>query len=131
MRSLFLAGFAVLLGAGPALAEDPPKLPPDAHQLTGQEIVALYDGKTFNYKNFTFFGVVTGQVSYDFKDGTNHGTYQLGPRHGTFNGKIRIAKDRFCYTENGGEVCDLIYQAGSIVYEVKPSGIVQGINTRS
>ncbi len=110
------------------LAAEAPKLPASAKRLNGAAIVALYDGKTFAYTSFTFFGVVTGEVTYDFKTETNHGTYQLGSRHGTFNGSIHVSGDKFCYkTGRTGERCNYVYIDGDDVYEVGQSGIVQSV----
>lgn len=124
-----LAAAALALASAPALAEDAPKLPPTAKLLSGAQIMQLYDGKTVAYRNFTFFGVVTGEVSYDFTTNTNHGTYTLGSHKGTFDGKIRIDGNRFCYrTSRFSERCDTIYLDGATIYEVKPSGLVAGVS---
>jgi hypothetical protein len=111
-----------------AFAEDPPSLPSSAKRLTGPRILALYDGKAFTYESQTFYGLVTGEVSYDFNAGTNHGTYSLGARRGTFEGKIRISGDRFCYKAGSpGERCNYVYIDGVDIYEVKGSGIVDSV----
>jgi hypothetical protein len=76
----------------------------------------------------TYQGFVTGEVSYDLKAGTNRGSWALGSRKGDFNGKIRVAGDRFCYMAGPqDERCNYVYVDGDDIYEVKQSGIVDSI----
>lgn len=124
-----VAVFAVLVPA--AFAENVSTLPPSAKRLAGATIATLYDGNAFTFKSQTFYGLVTGEVTYDFKAGTNHGTYALGSRNGTFDGKIRIAGDRFCYRAGSpGERCNYVYIDGADIYEVRGSGIVDSVKRR-
>jgi hypothetical protein len=129
ISSFLAAGAIAAVTAAPALAADPPKLPASAMQVPGPKIAALYDGKTFAYRTYTFFGVVTGEVTYDFKTNTNHGTYRLGWHRGTFDGQISVSGDKFCYkTSSYSERCNYVYADGDELYEVKPSGIVDSVN---
>jgi hypothetical protein len=118
---------ALAFFAAPAASEDTLQLPASAKRLNAAAIVALYDGKTFAFKSVTDFGIATGEVSYDFKTNTNHGTYQLGPHHGTFSGAIRVSGDKFCYKARGGDICNYVYIDGADVYEVKQSGFVDSV----
>jgi hypothetical protein len=128
-RPFVLAAAVVGFAAAPALGAEPPKLPPTAKQLTGPQIVALYDGKTFTFTSYTFWGVVTGEASYDFKTKKNHGTYQLGSHHGTFDGTIRISGNQFCYKAGfSQEHCNSVYVDGDEVYEVRPSGKIESVD---
>lgn len=129
MRHLRYAALAAALAvAQPACAADPPPLPPSAVRVPGATIISLYDGKTYSFTNYTAYGVVTGEVTFDLKAGTNHGSYKLGPRTGTFDGTIRVVGDRFCYKAGfSGERCNYVYVDGRDVYEVKQSGIVESV----
>jgi hypothetical protein len=121
----------MLVASVSAFAQNAESLPPSAQRLAGSAILALYDGKAFTFKSRTFYGLVTGEVSYDFNAGTNHGTYALGSRRGTFDGRIRIAGDRFCYKAGSpGERCNYVYMDGADIYEVRGSGIVDSIKRR-
>ena len=112
-------------------ADDAPSLPATAKKLTGARIVALYDGKTFPYTSYTSFGTASGTVTYDFKSGTNHGTYVFGSIHGNFDGKIRMAGDRFCYqVMNDREHCDFVYVAPDGIYNVSSTGKIDSVNQR-
>jgi len=111
-----------------AFAQEPPQLPASAIRMTGASILELYDGHTYAFESLTFHGLVTGEVTYDFKTGTNRGTWVLGSRSGAFDGTIRIAGDRFCYMASPqDERCNYVYLDGDDIYEVKQSGIVDSI----
>jgi hypothetical protein len=130
MRHLVCAAI-ILTASVPAFAEDTTRLPPSAKRLAGASIAALYDGNAFTFKSQTFYGSVTGEVSYDFNAGTNHGTYALGSRRGTFDGKIRIVGDRFCYRAGTpGERCNYVYIDGADIYEVRQSGKIDSVKRR-
>jgi hypothetical protein len=130
MRRLVFAAI-ILTAPLPAFAEDAASLPASAKRLAGATIAALYDGNAFTFKSQTFYGLVTGEVSYDFSAGTNHGTYALASRRGTFDGKIRIVGDRFCYKAGfPGERCNYVYLDGSDIYEVRQSGKVDSVKRR-
>jgi hypothetical protein len=130
MRRLVCAAMIFAVSV-PAFAEDTAHLPPSAKRLAGATIAALYDGAAFTFKSQTFYGLVIGEVSYDFTTGTNHGTYALGFRKGTFDGKIRIAGDRFCYRAGSPrERCNYVYVDGADIYEVRQSGIVDSVKRR-
>jgi hypothetical protein len=121
---LVLAGLAA-----PALAVQLPSLPASAKKLTGAEIKALYDGKTFTFTAYTFFGVATGTVTYDFQTGTSHGSYNLGWHNGDIDGRIHLDGDKFCYKVGlDREHCDFMYSAGQSIYDVDPNGTVQSVN---
>jgi hypothetical protein len=111
-----------------AAGAEAPTLPPSAKRISGATITRLYDGKTFTFKSFTFYGVVTGEVSYDFSAGANHGSYQLDAHQGTFDGKIRVSGDKFCYLAGyNDERCNSVYVDGVDIYEVRQSGIVESV----
>lgn len=119
---------AVALLVAPAFGADAPPLPASAKRLDDAGIAALYDGKTFSFKSFTFYGVVTGEVTYDFTTKTNHGTYELGSRHGSFDGTIRVFGDKFCYLAGyNNERCNYVYIDGDDIYEVRQSGVVESV----
>lgn len=131
MRRPACAAIILAVLGSPVFAEDAPNLPPSAKRLAGATIAALYDGMAFTFKSQTFYGLVTGEVTYDFKTGTNHGTYALGSRKGTFDGKIRIAGDRFCFRAGSpGERCNYVYIDGDDIYEVRQSGIVDSVKRK-
>ena len=46
-----------------ARAADAPALPSSAEKLTADQIIALYDGKTYTFMSYTRFGVATGAVT--------------------------------------------------------------------
>jgi len=128
--ALRLAYAAALLApsTGLSFAEDAPKLPPTATQLSGPAIVKLYDGKTFTFQSFTFFGVATGEVSYDFSANTNHVVYKLGFHKGTIEGNIRVNGDKFCYSAGyGNERCNTVFVDGKDIYEVRGSGTIDSV----
>ncbi len=127
VQRLGCAAAVLAFFAAPAASEDAPKLPASATRLNAAAIVALYDGKTFTFKSVTDYGIATGEVTYDFKTNTNHGTYQLGSRHGTFEGAIRVSGDKFCYKARGGDICNYVYVDGDDIYEVKQSGFVDSV----
>jgi hypothetical protein len=121
-------GAMIFAAIVPSALAEPARLPASAVRLTGASILVLYDCKTYAFRSHTFYGLVTGEVSYDFNAGTNHGSYQLGSRKGTFDGKIRIAGDRFCYRAGSpGERCNYVYIDGQSIYEVRQSGIVDSV----
>ena len=128
MRRFACAAIILAVLGSPVFAEGPPRLPPSSTRLAGATIAALYDGRTYTFESHTSFGVATGEVTYDLKAGTNRGTYQLGSRKGTFDGEIRITRDRFCYkTGSTGERCNYVYLDGQDIYEVRQSGIVDSV----
>ena len=129
MRSLVRAALVFAILTTPALAAKAPPLPASAEKLDAARIVALYDGKTFSFTTYTFFGVATGTVTYDFKTKTNHGSYQMGWHHGAIEGQIRMDGDKFCYkVKLDSEHCDFVYVAGNTVYDVDPGGTVRSVN---
>lgn len=128
MRRFYFLVLILACAPASAVAQDVARLPPTARQLTSQEIAILYDGKTYAFESVTFHGFVTGNVSYDLGAGTNHGTWALGSRTGSFDGEIRIVRDRFCYMAGPqDERCNYVYLDGDDIYEVKQSGIVDSI----
>jgi hypothetical protein len=100
-------------------------LPPSAKKLTGAEIVTLYDGNTYVFQTFGKNGV-TGTNSYDFKKGTNPGTYVTSNgTKGTFTATIRIKGDQFCYKVGADkETCITVYLDGADVYSTDSKGTV-------
>jgi hypothetical protein len=127
MRNVLYVGFmfAFALGTTPAFAIDAPKLPASAKKLSGKEIVALYDGATVSFNNFTAKESLTGTVTYDFKSKTHKGHYVLGTQSGDFEGPIRINGNTFCHKENKGkETCSSVYTDGSSIYETNAKGAV-------
>ena len=123
-----LAAFVLIFAPAVNFAEEALRLPPSARQLAGEEIVALYDGRTYAFESVTFYGLVTGRVTHDFQAGKNRGTWALGSRRGAFNGEIRIAGDLFCYrAESEEEHCNFVYLDGGDIYEVRQSGIVDSV----
>ena len=130
MRRSSLAAFVLVLVfvTAASFAAEAPPLPASARQLAGEEIVTLYDGRTYAFESVTFYGRVTGSVTYDFKSGKNRGTWALGSRRGAFNGNIRIAGDLFCYKADAEEEhCNFVYLDGGDIYEVRQSGIVDSL----
>lgn len=128
MRRLLFSAIVLAVFAPSTFAKNAPTLPPSAKRLAGATIAKLYDGKAYTFESHTFYGLVTGEVSYDIKTGTNRGTYELGSRKGTFEGKIRIVGDRFCYRAGSpGERCNYVYLDGADIYEVRGSGIVDSV----
>jgi hypothetical protein len=127
LRRIACAAIILPLAAGPAVGADPPPLPATAKRLGDDAIVALYDGKTFAFQSFTFIGIATGTVTYDFTTMTDKGTYKIGPHSGTFGGAISVSEDKFCYAASGGQRCNYVYVDGADIYEVKQSGIVDSI----
>jgi hypothetical protein len=123
-----LAALVVVFAPAVSFAEQAPNLPPSARQLVGEEIVALYDGRTYAFESVTFYGLVTGSVTYDFVSGKNRGSWMLGSRNGAFHGNIRVAGDLFCYREDRKEEhCNRVYLDGGNIYEVRQSGIVDSV----
>lgn len=131
VRRLICASAILAAVAPSAFGEEPPQLPASAVRLAGASILELYDGQTFAFESVTFHGRVTGEVIYDFTSGTNRGTWQLGSRTGSFDGKIRIARDRFCYMAGPrDERCNYVYRDAEDIYEVKQSGIVDSVKRK-
>ncbi len=129
MRNLLGAGLALAVSTATALAVQAPPLPAAAKKLSPQAIVKLYDGRTFSFTTYTFFGVATGTVTYDFKTKTNHGSYAMGSHHGAIDGVIRLSGDKFCYkVKLDSEHCDFVYMAGGTIYDVDPGGTVRSVN---
>jgi len=114
-----------------AAAPTPPTLPPTAKKLTGPEIVKLYDGATITWNNFTQKTEMAGTTTFDFKKGTQTGTWEGGGKKGTFTGKIRVKGDLWCYKiGNNKETCDSVYMDGQDIYEVNAKGVVDSQNKK-
>lgn len=123
--------FAIALGctSTSAFAIEPPALPPTAAKLFKTQIIALYDGRTYKYRNYTKALLLTGVVKYDFTEKTVRGTYNIGEDSGRFRGSIRMRGDRFCYTLAADpEVCVSVYIDDNTVYEVNNRLIVTSVN---
>ncbi len=125
----FGSAFVILaVSATSAPGAGSPPLPKSAKQLNTAAIIKLYQGKTFAFQSVTSFGLVAGEVSYDFATNTNHVTYRLGSRQGSFSGKIRVHADKFCYAaDRAAERCNAVYVDGGYIYEVREGGLVDSV----
>jgi hypothetical protein len=115
----------------PALALEAPELPSSAKKLSGSEIVALYDGATIAFNNFTSKLPLTGTDTYNFAKKSHSGSYSIGGKRGTFTGQIRVKGDMFCHREGKGkETCSSVYTNGVYIYEVNQKGVVESMNQK-
>ena len=109
----------------PAIAAEAPSLPKSAKKLTGPEIVALYDGATVKWHDYSVDG--TGTSTYDLKGHEQHGTYTIGGQTKPFTGQIRVKRDQFCFVlVDGTETCRYVYVNGKDIYEVDRNNAVLG-----
>src|SRR5438105_2912510 len=99
-RAVSFSAFLILLPI-PCLAIDAPALPASAKKQTGAEIMALYDGQTYAFNNFTEKEPLTGQTTYDLEKKITSGKWVMGKSGGDFKAKARVNGDQFCYTIKG------------------------------
>jgi hypothetical protein len=107
--------------AGPVPAFGAPSLPPTAKKLSGKEIVILYDGFTFKFKDFLSDVPNTGTVTFDFKNRVTSGTLD---GYGHTLGSIKLDGDKLCNQGGGFNTCSNVYVDGTDIYEVNSEGIV-------
>lgn len=137
MKTVAILTLAVLASTTAALASGMPSLPAGAKQLTKAEIIALYDGKTFIWKNEKNGGPGTGTTRLDAKKGTIGGTFRIGEASGEWEGKVSFKGDQYCFRTRGkgqpkyGPLeCNLIFLDGTTAYEVNPkTKAVNSVNT--
>jgi Protein of unknown function (DUF995) len=118
---------AVLFAPNLAWSAEAVKLPTSAKQLSKDEIITLYSGKstTWQHPN-TDKSTGTTIIAADLK--TMNGTWQNGKDKGEWDGKISFnKKDQYCYVSRGKgqkkyskETCNLVFTDGKTVYEVDP-----------
>jgi hypothetical protein len=107
--------------AAPVLASDAPSLPSTAIKLSGKEIVAIYDGSTFKFKDFKSDVPSTGTITFDLKNNITSGTLN---GYGHTLHSIKLNGDKLCSQGGGFETCSSVYFDGADIYEVSAEGIV-------
>ncbi len=107
--------------AAPVITFGAPTLPTMAKKLSGKEIVAIYDGSTFKFKDYRSEIPNTGTVSFDLKNNISSGTLD---GYGHTLGSIKIDGDKFCNQGGGAKVCSTVYMNGTDIYEVSAEGAV-------
>jgi hypothetical protein len=125
--SATLAFLALGLGSNLAMAADAVKLPDSAKQLSKDEIIALYAGKstTWDHPN-TDKSTGTAIIAADAT--SMSGTWKNGKDKGEWEGKISFnKKDQYCYVTRGKgdkkygkETCNLVFADVKTIYEVNP-----------
>ncbi|MEJ1935531.1 hypothetical protein WDZ92_35490 [Nostoc sp. NIES-2111] len=120
-------GFAFgALTSASVFAQDAVTLPPTAKLLTKGEIIAAYDGKphTWSHPNGD---KGTGTTTFDAKNMTIGGTYDIGGNKGEWEGKVTFKKAQYCFRTKrtampklGPEQCNQVYLDGTTAYEVDP-----------
>lgn len=120
------AALALMSVAPASIAAEITKLPETAKQLTKDEIIAAYSGKSLNWSHpVTDKG--TGTTVVDATASTMSGTYDVGGNKGEWEGKISWKGEQYCYQTKakgqkklGKKTCTLVYQEGETFIEVDP-----------
>lgn len=136
MKTILLSTALGLLTLSAALADTAAKLPASAKQLTKAEIVAIYDGKLFNWSH-PEGDKGHGTTTYVAKTQTIGGTYDVGGNTGEWEGKVTWKGDQYCFKTRGkgqkkwsATTCNLVFLDGSTAYEVNPkTKAINSINT--
>jgi hypothetical protein len=131
-HSASLASTALVLSTICAMALEAPALPTTAKKLTGKDIVALYDGSTVKFNNFTKDKPLTGSVTYDLKTKSAAGNYVYGgSASANFSQRIRINGSKFCYqVGKDKETCVTVHTDGANIYETDATGTVTSLNQK-
>jgi hypothetical protein len=131
MRLLLASLLAAAIVMPAFAAVTAPPLPSTAKKLTGAEIIALYDGASITWDNFSQKQEMTGTADLDLKKKTQTGTWQSGKDSGNFSGTAMVKGDKFCHrVKPSKEVCDSVYTDGNDIYEVNDKGIVDSKNMK-
>ena len=130
MRHLMWVGLLVA-SAVPALAMDGPSLPSSAKKLTKDEIIAMMQGKTFNYKSYNHDELKTGKTTFDFKKMTYSGTYSDKGKMKSYTAQpLSMNSEAYCYDKTCPEGASAIYGDGSVIYEMNGKGKVGEVLTK-
>ena len=122
-----VAAGAIAVGAmvvAPVLASGAPSLPKTAKKLNGNEIVILYDGSNFKFKDFRSDVPNTGTVTFDFKNQIRSGKLD---GYGNTLGSVKIDGDKLCSQGGGFNMCLSVYVDGTDIYEVGSEGVVVSV----
>ncbi|HVP98700.1 MAG TPA: hypothetical protein VMS87_05455 [Roseiarcus sp.] len=125
-RRFLAAGTAVALCAvgivaAPVLA-GAPSVPATAKKLSGAEIVALYEGSTFKFTDFSSDVPNAGTVTFDFKNQISSGELD---GYGHFIRSLKMDGDQICGQGGGYTLCRSVYVDGARIYEVDTKGAVR------
>lgn len=105
----------------PVLAFGAPSLPKTSKKLNGTEILTLYDGSNFKFKDFRSDVPNTGTVTFDFKNQIRSGKLD---GYGNTLGSVKIDDDKLCEQGGGFNLCLSVYVDGTDIYEVGAEGVV-------
>ncbi len=130
MKALFIGALAVL-GSTLAVLAETPKLPKDAVQLSGAQIVEWLNSKKF--KKVVIYDAsvpITAVTNYDTRKMRVFGTYDAGGTKGKFDNEWVIDGDKSCSekSENGKWICQKIFVLGDVMYEVNKKGKLHAIS---
>ena len=125
MKDRLLSAIAAMVVSGlaavPVLAFGAKTLPTTAEKLSGNQILALYDGSTFKFKDYRSEIPNTGTVIFDLKKNIRSGKLD---GYGQILGSVKINGDTLCGQGGGNEICTSVYVSGTDIYEVSPEGVV-------
>ncbi len=115
------------LARPPAAAE----LPGDAKKLAGDEVMALYHGRSADFEEFTQKVPYAGTAFFDLKKKRMWGFYLWdGRERGLYKGTASVMDDQLCSTtEDDDEICAFVHVAGDKAYEVDEAGKVVSVLT--
>ena len=107
------------------------ELPGDAKKLAGDEVMALYHGRSADFEEFTQKVPYAGTAFFDLKKKRMWGFYLWdGRERGLYKGTASVMDDQLCSTtEDDDEICAFVHVAGDKAYEVDEAGKVVSVLT--
>jgi hypothetical protein len=130
MRSLLgaVAVLGIISSLSPNAHANDPKIPDGAKPLSGTEVVALLDGRTFKFTGYD--QPIVGTTKWDAKSQTVSGDYVWAKTEkGTFTVKWFIDGDKNCIQEPDKDpVCQTVYATDNGFMEINAKGKVHAVS---